>query len=126
MKMDSKSQGNRYYQLVAEKNIEEVKKMLHPDVEFYGPLASLKGKDPVIEATTNFMEMFSTLTIHAKFGDKDQAMIVYAIDIPEMMENFPGASLLNFRDGLIIRIQLFYDGSHFTEVKEEIFSESQL
>ncbi len=49
-------------------------------------------------------------------------MIVYDVDIPGIMEAFPGASLLKFQDGQIVRIELFYDGSHFVEKKEEIFS----
>jgi len=64
--------------------------------------------------------MFKSLKIRAKFGAGEQAMIVYDVDIPGIMEAFPGASLLNFRDGQIVRIELFYDGSHFAEKKEEI------
>jgi len=49
-------------------------------------------------------------------------MIVYDVGIPGVAKEFPGASLLNFREGLIVRIQLFYDGSRFMEKRDEIFS----
>lgn len=49
-------------------------------------------------------------------------MIVYDSDIPGIAKNFPGASLLSFREGLIVKIELFYDGSRFLEKKKEIFS----
>ncbi|MGA8163869.1 MAG: nuclear transport factor 2 family protein [Waddliaceae bacterium] len=114
--------AEKYYQLISEKNIREIKGFLDANVEFSGPLATLQGKEAVIEATSNFMKMFKSLKIRAKFGTDDQAMIVYDVDIPEVIEKFPGASLLSFRDGLIVRIELFYDGSFFVEKKEEIFS----
>ncbi|MEX2304844.1 MAG: nuclear transport factor 2 family protein [Waddliaceae bacterium] len=122
--METKNTGlaEEYYKLVGEKNAEEVKKFLHPSVEFFGPLAKLKGREAVLEATCNFMNMFKSLKIRAKFGAGEQAMIVYDVDIPGIMEAFPGASLLTFRDGQVVRIELFYDGSRFVEKKEEIFS----
>jgi hypothetical protein len=114
--------AEEYYKLVGEKNIEGIKKYLRQDVEFYGPLATLKGKEAVIEATSNFMKAFKSLAIRAKFGAGDQAMIVYDIDMPGIAKDFPGASLLSFQDGMISKIELFYDGSRFVERKKEIFS----
>lgn len=113
-----------YYRLVAEKNIDGIKNYLDPQVEFYGPLATLKGKEAVLGATNNFMKSFKSLAIRAKFEAGDQAMIVYDVDIPGIAKDFPGASLLTFREGMIIRIQLFYDGSRFAEKREEIFSKT--
>lgn len=107
---------------MGEKNTEGVSKFLHPDVEFSGPLATLKGRDAVLEATTHFMNAIKSLKIRAQFGEGDQAMIVYDVDFPGVSQNFPGASLLKFRDGLIIRYELFYDGGRVADKKEEIFS----
>lgn len=114
--------AEEYYTLVGKKDIEGVKEFLHPDVEFCGPLAELKGKEAVVEATSNFMKAFQSLSIRSKFAEGDQAMVVYETDIPGVSESFPGASLLDFRDGKIVRIQLFYDGSNIEEKKDEIFS----
>ncbi|WP_068468889.1 nuclear transport factor 2 family protein [Candidatus Protochlamydia phocaeensis] len=123
MEANHEAQAEDYYKLIGEKNA-EFQKYLHPDVEFYGPLATLKGKGSVIEATSRFMQTFKSLAIRAKFGAGDQAMIVYEVDVPGIAKDFPGASLLSFREGLIARIQLFYDGSRFVEKKEEIFSKN--
>jgi len=122
METNHAARAEEYYKLVGEKNAERIKKFLHPDVEFYGPLATLKGKEAVFEATNNFMNAIKSLTIRAKFGAGDQAMVVYNVDLPRVSKAFPGASLLNFRDGLIVRIELFYDGGRVVEKKEEIFS----
>lgn len=116
------AQAEEYYMLISQKSAEGMKKYLHPDVELYGPLASLKGKEAVIEATGNFMNAFKSLTIRAKFGAGDQAMLVYDVDLPGVAKAFPGASLMTFRNGFIVRIELFYDGGRVVEKREEIFS----
>lgn len=109
--------AEEYYKYIGEKNSEEIKKYLHLDVEFYAPLATLKGKQAVLESTSNFMTVFKSLTIRAKFSDEKQAMVVYETDIPGIGKSLPGASLLSFKDGLIIKIELFHDASHFKENK---------
>jgi hypothetical protein len=113
--------AEQYYTLVGEKNVEGIKKYLDPNVEFKGPLATLKGQETVIIATSNFINMFNSLRIRAKFGAGDQAMIIYDIDIPGIAKDFPGASLLSFNKGLIVKIELFYDGSRFIEKSKEVF-----
>lgn len=122
METNHVARAEEYYKLVGEKNAEGIKKYLHPDVELYSPLATLQGREAVIEATSNFMNIFKSLTIRAKFSASDQAMIVYDLDIPGIGKSFPGASLLSFRNGLIVKIELFYDGSRFVEKRKEIFS----
>lgn len=107
--------AEEYYTLVGQKNVEGIKPFLHDEVEFYGPLSSHKGKKAVVEATSNFMKAFTILKIRTKFGAENQAMLIYDVDIPGIENNFPEASLLRFRDGLIDRIELFFDGSRFHE-----------
>lgn len=119
---DTVEQAEKYYTLIGEKKIEEIKDLLDPEVEFIGPLATMHGKNAVVDATGKFMEMFRSLEIRAKFGNGHQAVIIYDVDIPGMTEKFPGASFLKFRNGKIVGIELFYDGSRFIEKKEEIFS----
>ncbi|MBA3956829.1 MAG: nuclear transport factor 2 family protein [Parachlamydiaceae bacterium] len=122
MALDNSVKAEEYYKLIGEKNIEGVKNYLDPDVEFYSPLASLKGREAVAGATGNFMNAIASLKIRAKFGSEDEAVIVYDVDIPGVVNNFPGVSLLTFRNNLILRIELFHDASHFAKKKEEIFS----
>lgn len=120
--MSTREQAYEYYRLVGEKNEEGVKNYLHSDVEFIGPMTSVKGKKAVFEATRNFMKTFQSLTIRAKFGEENQAMVVYDVDLPGIAKDFPGASLLSFREGLIVKIELFFDSRLVIEKKDEIFS----
>jgi hypothetical protein len=113
MEIDLAEKAEKYYQLVSEKNVEGIKDFLDTHVEFYSPLSSLKGKEAVVQATTGFMHSFSVLKIKEKFGSKDKALIIYHIDIPELVKDFPGASLLTFYQDKIVRIELFFDASPF-------------
>lgn len=113
MAISNGKKAEEYYKLIGEKDVEGIKKYLDHDVEFYSPLATLKGKEAVVGATGNFMNAIASLKIRAKFDSEDQAMIVYDVDFPGMTSNFPGASLLTFRNNLIVRIELFHDASHF-------------
>ena len=102
-----------YYKAMGEKNIASMEKYLHPDVQFVSPLAKLKGKEAVLEATKGFANFFKTLTIRASFGLGDYAMIVYDVDCPEAFGTIPTASLMTFKEGTIVKIELFFDARPF-------------
>lgn len=106
-----------YYTALGNKNIEEVKKYLHPDIQFSDPQEQASGKETVLKAAQGFMGIFKTLIIRAKFGSEDQAMIVYDVEIPNFAKTLRAASLLSFREGLISKIELIYDTRCFVEAK---------
>jgi hypothetical protein len=114
--------AEEYYTLIGEKNGKGIEKYLHPSVELYSPLATVKGKEAVFKSASHFIDVIKSLTIRAKFGAGEQAMLVLDSEIPGVTGNFPTASLLSFCDGLIVKIELFYDGGRLVPKKEEIFS----
>lgn len=109
MKADTKALGTAYYTALGEKNLEAVKECLHPDIQFSDPQEKVIGREAVLAAAKGFTGIFKTLTIKAKFGSENQAMIVYEVEIPGLSKNLKSASLLSFQDGLISKIELFYD-----------------
>ncbi len=102
-----------YYLAMAKKDVSGVAQFLHPDVEFVAPLGKSKGKEALVEASEKFVTLFSSLTICAKFGEGDQAVIVYELQCPDPIGNMRAVSLMSFQDSLISRIELFYDPSPF-------------
>lgn len=102
-----------YYKAVGNKNFEKIEKLLHPDVQFIAPLAKIKGKEAVLEATKKFTTLFKTLNIRAKFGSSNKAMVVYDLDCPEPIGLFSSSALMTFENGLIKKIELFYDARPF-------------
>lgn len=109
MKTDTKAIGVAYYTALGQKNIEAVKEYLHPDIQFTDPQEKVIGREAVLKAAQGFTGIFKTLTIRAQFGAENQAMIVYEVEIPGFLKKLQAASLLSFQDGLISKIELFYD-----------------
>jgi len=102
-----------YYTAVGKKDIAGIERYLHPDVQFIGPLAKMTGKEAVLEATKKFSAFFNTLTIRAKFGSGDQAVVVYDLDFPAPIGNLSSAALMTFQGGVVTRIELFFDARPF-------------
>ena len=101
------------YKELGEKNIEAIKKYVHPDVQFSAPLAKAEGKEAYLKAAQGFTTLFDTLTIRAKFAEGDQAMVVYDLECPAPIGLFKSAALLTFDKGLITKVELFYDARPF-------------
>ena len=106
-----------YYTALGNKNIEEVKKYLHSNIQFTDPQEQVVGKEAVLKAAQGFMGVFKTLSIRAKFGSEAQAVVIYEVEILNFAKALRAASLLSFQDSLISKIDLIYDTRCFTEGK---------
>lgn len=113
MNKTNEDTAEAYYITMGEKNLEGMEKYLHPHVEFISPFAKHKGKEAVLEAAKKFMSLFQTLTIRAKFGSNEQAVMVYDVGLSSPIRNIPTASLMTFQDGRIEKIELFFDARPF-------------
>lgn len=109
MMTDTKAIGVAYYTALGEKNIKKVSEYLHHNIQFTDPQEKVIGKEAVLKAAKGFCAIFKSLTILAKFGSEDQAMVVYEVEIPGLPKKLMAASLLSFHEGLISKIELFYD-----------------
>jgi len=116
---DTKAIAVAYYTALGEKNMEELEKYLHPNIQFVDPQEKVIGKEAVLKAAAGFSKIFKTITIQAKFGSEDQAIIVYDVEIPNFAKSLRAASLLSFQDGLISKLELIYDASCFMNKKNE-------
>lgn len=106
-----------YYTALGEKRIDALEKHLHPDVQFIGPLAKSTGKEALLEATKKFATFFKTLTIRSKLGSENQAVIVYDLEFPPPIGSLSSVALMTFKEGLITKIELFYDARPFESKK---------
>lgn len=110
-----------YYKAMAEKNVAEMGKYLHPEVVLVGPLAAVEGKEAVLNAAERFATLVQKLTIRAKFGSEDQAMLAIDFNCPEPIGTIRGAVLILLHEGLIIRNELFFDPRSVEQDKDEIY-----
>jgi len=99
-----------YYTAMAEKNSAEVEKYLHPDVCLISPFGETVGKEKVFEAAKKFMHMFKAINIRAQCGAEDYVMLAYdLLEFGNSAITLRAASLMTFKDGLIIKNELFFD-----------------
>lgn len=102
-----------FYTAMSKKNVSAIEKYVHPEIQFSAPLAKLQGKDAYLEALKGFTAFFKALTIRATLGEGNQAVVIYDVDCPAPVGKLPSAALLTFEEGLIGKVELFYDARSF-------------
>ena len=114
--------GEAYYAAMNKKDVASMQRMLHPNVHFVGPLAELQGKEAVLKAISGFTAAFEKLEIREKFHAGNKVMLAIDTEFPEPTGQLRTASLLTIEEGLIAKIELFYDSRVVESKKEEIFA----
>lgn len=105
--------AQKYYAAMNHKDLATATSYLHPDVEFLSPFLEIKGKEKVIDAVSGFMQSFNMISIRAKFESDNQVMLVYDVAFHESAFTIRSAVLLDFKEDLIARIELFFDPRPF-------------
>lgn len=103
-----------YYKAWGEKNVEKMEQYLHQDVQLIGPIANLKGKAMVVEALKRGGP--HTVNIRAKFGSGNQTMLALDMSFLDPIGNLRSAVLMTFKEGLIAKIELFFDPRIFDKI----------
>lgn len=100
--------AEKYFIALAIKDANAVSELFHQDVVFKGPLSTGAGKDEVINASSFFMTIFSSLTLLAKFSNDESAVLIYQVN----RHSAPAqrvAAYINLYEGLISSIEVIYD-----------------
>lgn len=115
------SLAESYYHAMLAKDFDQMAIYLHDQVDFIGPLGSMHGKQAVVAAAKNMGELLQDISIRYRFSAGDQIMFAYDWMMRPPIGAFRAAVLMEFKDQLISRIELFYDARPFQEKKSEIF-----
>lgn len=113
MNQNYTSLAEAYYTAIAKKNIPEIEKFLHPDIQLITPLSKTTGKAGALGAIAQFTSFFRSLKIRSKFSSGNQAVIVYDVEFPSPIGVVPSVSLLTFKDDSIIQVELFFNAAPF-------------
>ncbi|MDP3788554.1 MAG: nuclear transport factor 2 family protein [Candidatus Chromulinivorax sp.] len=116
--LENKRIARAYYTAMAEKNIVALQKYVDEDVVFVAPLATVYGKELFLERVQEFFTYSATLTIRSVFGSYDQGMVVFSLEYPRPIGIVEVAALLHIEEGLITKIELFYDGRLFEKQED--------
>lgn len=104
-----------YYSAMCKKDFDTMINYLHDDVHFISPLGELRGKDAVSFAAKNFAGMLQDMQIKSQFANGNQIMLTYDVILHEPIGKFRSATLMEFTDQLISKIELFYDARPFEQ-----------
>lgn len=111
-----------YYTHMLNKNFGAMAEYLHSDVNFIGPLAEMSGKDAVVAAAKHFGEILQDIQIRSRFAAGNQIMLAYDMTLPAPTGKFRAAVLMDFKNGQISKIELFYDARPFEAQRDQIFA----
>jgi hypothetical protein len=98
-----------YYKAMADKDLTGMARHLHPDVRLVTPMEELTGKEAVLEAAKRLLNFITSIKVRAKFGSENQAMLAYDMDFAAPIGVCRAAALMTFKDGLIVRNEIFFD-----------------
>ena len=98
-----------YYDAYNKKDIVSITRYSHPDIHFIAPMGESNGRDSVLEAVKRFLTVIKKIEIREKFSFNDQVMLVYDLIYGESSALCRTAVLMNFKENLITRLELFYD-----------------
>ena len=107
-----------YYNTILKKDSETVANYLCPDIRFISPLVETQGKENVVAAAKNLMQILEGIHIRSRFVSGNQVMFAYDFKLSLPIGKLRAAVLMDFRGALISRIELFYDTRPFEETRD--------
>ncbi len=108
--------GEAYYNAMKHGDAENMAKYLHNDIRVVTPLGEVAGKQEVLEAARRLMTQIMDIEIKARFSSGEQAMLTYDLECSPPIGTVRTAALMTFKDGLIVRNELFFDPRPFEKV----------
>ncbi|MAZ78280.1 MAG: hypothetical protein CMF39_06335 [Legionellaceae bacterium] len=111
-----------YYDAISKKQLERAAEKLADNVQIISPLATKNGKRDVLAALKGFSSVVENIKITDQFASGDKVMLAYEMLFPKPIGILRAAGLINLENGLIKRIELFYDGQVVMSKKDDIFS----
>ena len=114
--------AKEFYTAMGKKNVEGMETYLHSNVWLRTPFDEVNGKEAYIKSLKKFLPFFDTLLLRTVCGEGSEVMLAYDLGLSERVEKLPVAVLLHFDEGLIDKIELYFDPRAFVEKKEEIYS----
>jgi len=113
MTQSNAASAEAYYNAMNDKDLPAMARQLHPDVRLVTPMEDLTGRDAVLEAARKLLGFIQSVEVLARFNSRDQAMLVYNMHFAGPAGLCRTAALMTFKDGLLVRNELFFDASPF-------------
>jgi ketosteroid isomerase-like protein len=94
-----------------------LRSVLHPDLEFYGPLAGHRtGAEPFIKGVADIARALKSFRMIQRIDGDDQAAALYECELSRPEGTFHFAEFFRVEDGRIRSLNLMYDGTEFRKL----------
>jgi hypothetical protein len=102
-----------YYKAMADKDLTGMGRILDPKVRLITPMEELMGKETVLAAAERLLPLIRSIKVDTKFGSEEQVILTYDMRFAESIGVCRAAALMTFKDGLIVRNEIFFDARPF-------------
>ena len=119
MKQDTAKTTEAYLKAWQKKDTAEIARYVHPQVEFVGPMAQTKGKEAFLGGAQRVLPLMKELKIDTRFFSGDQALFTYDFNCVEPIGVCRTAELITVTDGLVARVELFFDARPFEKMMQQ-------
>jgi SnoaL-like protein len=109
-----------YNRAFGEGRLDEVREMLHPDLEFDGTARPTRGRDDYMSGLPRLVSVLKRNDVRDIVVEGDRAFILYDFVTDTSAGAVLSGELLTFQDGLIRKITLLFDLRRWPEVLAEI------
>ena len=109
-----------YNRAFGERRLDDLREMLHPDLEFDGTVKPTIGRDAYMSGLPRLVSVLLRNDIKDVIVDGDRAFVLYDFVTDTPGGNVLSGELLTFEDGLIRKITLLFDWRRWPEVVAEI------
>lgn len=116
MSKSNKEIGRAYYQAMANKDRNEMAQYLHETVSLLGPAGLTEGKEALLNAAEKLFPFLQSINIRTAFENANQAALVYDMTCPDPVGKIRATALFDIQDGLINKIELFFDFRPFEKL----------
>ena len=99
----------RWHQMVASKDLETLKEIIHPDAVFRSPVAHspYQGRDALVLALSTVLNVFQDFTYHREFFTEDGRNATLEFSAHVGGKQLKGVDLIKFDDdGLIVEFEV--------------------
>lgn len=114
------SVARQYYAWVVKKDISNISRILHEEIEFIGPMSSLRGKAAVFAAIAGYANLVQDIDIIDEYAKNDKVLLTYLLLFQNKRSR--AAVQLTFEDHKIRKLELYYDPTPFLSLRNDIFN----
>ena len=111
--MSEKTTAEKYYAALIEKDIITAEQYIDEQIQFISPLATVIGKKKFLISIQRFIDAFDKLVIRHSCAKEDKTMFAYSVHFKPPLTLLNAAGLVTEKNGLITKIELFYDTKPF-------------